>query len=58
MNQNVDVVEGPWNEPFLIEAHHFPDAAHDDQVDAFSGAYKYLDQYGADVTYGPNIWDQ
>lgn len=53
---NVDVLKAPWNERFLTEVHHFPDAAHDDCVDAFSGAFRYLEQFGADVTFGPDLW--
>lgn len=41
----VFLVEGEWNEPFLDELSIFgiPDV-HDDQVDAFSGAFKALDK--------------
>jgi predicted phage terminase large subunit-like protein len=31
-----------WNQGFLNELSQFPDAAHDDQVDALAGAYNYL----------------
>jgi len=31
-----------WNEPFLDEAANFPDGAHDDQIDALSGAHEIL----------------
>jgi predicted phage terminase large subunit-like protein len=41
--QNVDLVAGEWNEPFLKEAHVF-DGVHGftDQVDAASGAFNKL----------------
>lgn len=39
---NVQIVEGKWNSDWLSELHDFPDAKHDDQVDATSGAYNTL----------------
>lgn len=39
---NVRLVAGPWNERCLSELHNFPDGAHDDVVDALSGAYNVL----------------
>lgn len=36
------VLRAHWNAAFLAEAETFPHAAHDDQVDAVSGAYGYL----------------
>jgi predicted phage terminase large subunit-like protein len=39
---NVRVVAGPWNEAFFRELEVFPMAAHDDQVDAASGAFNLL----------------
>jgi len=53
---NVKLLRAPWNDAFLVEAHHFPDTKHDDQVDSLSGAYTYLLNNAADVTYGPVIW--
>jgi predicted phage terminase large subunit-like protein len=41
---NVKLVAGAWNEAFLRELHSFPDGAHDDMVDASSGAYARLTQ--------------
>lgn len=38
----VKVCHGEWVEPFLSEAEEFPDGAHDDQVDAVSGAFHHL----------------
>lgn len=39
---NVRMVQGPWVGDFLSELHGFPDLPHDDQVDAFSGAFNLL----------------
>jgi predicted phage terminase large subunit-like protein len=39
---HVKLVRGPWNEAFLRELENFPEAAHDDQVDALSGAFNAL----------------
>lgn len=39
---NIKLVRGPWNEAFLDEVGMFPNAAHDDQVDALSGAFASL----------------
>lgn len=39
---NVRLVRGDWNEAFLAELETFPMAAHDDQVDAASGAFTAL----------------
>ena len=36
------VVRGPWYEDFMEELELFPYGQHDDQVDAFSGAYEAL----------------
>jgi predicted phage terminase large subunit-like protein len=32
---NVKLVRGPWNDTFLDEVCSFPNAQHDDQIDAF-----------------------
>lgn len=40
---NVFLVRGEWNEAFLDETILFPNASHDDQVDAASGAYLALE---------------
>jgi predicted phage terminase large subunit-like protein len=37
--KRVVLVRGAWNAPFLAELEAFPDGAHDDQVDALSGAF-------------------
>ena len=39
---NVRLVRGPWIDKFLAELEEFPEGAHDDQVDAFSGAFAQL----------------
>ena len=39
---NVKLVRGAWNEAFLDEVSMFPNGAHDDQVDALSGAFASL----------------
>ena len=38
----VILVRGEWNRTFLQELEYFPDGAHDDQVDALSGAHASL----------------
>lgn len=54
--QNVILKREPWNEFWLTELHHFPDAPHDDCVDSVSGAYNYLSRFGYDISVGPDIW--
>jgi hypothetical protein len=39
---NVKLVRGDWNKAFLDEVSMFPVGAHDDQIDAVSGAYHTL----------------
>ena len=39
---NIWLVAGRWNRDFLDEVSLFPNGAHDDQVDAFSGAFASL----------------
>ena len=41
-NGNVFLVEGAWNRDFLDEVEAFPFGAHDDQIDAVSGAVSLL----------------
>lgn len=36
---NVKLLQAPWNKDFLTELESFPDGAHDDIVDSFSGNY-------------------
>ncbi len=52
---NVFLVEGAWVEAMLDEFEVFPAGAHDDQVDAASGAYAYLsrdERQGAYIDLG------
>jgi predicted phage terminase large subunit-like protein len=39
-NGNVLLLAGDWNEEFILELEGFPDALHDDYVDAASDAFK------------------
>lgn len=39
---DVSVVKGEWNEAWIDEVELFPDAFHDDQVDATAGSYQVL----------------
>ena len=39
---NVKILRGPWNEDLLRILEGFPDLAHDDEVDACSGALEML----------------
>ena len=39
---NVKLVRGAWNDRFLRTLHAFPEGAHDDEVDAASGAFNDL----------------
>ncbi len=39
---NVTLVRGAWNGPYIQELEGFPEGAHDDQVDATSGAHMAL----------------
>ena len=41
---DVTLVAGAWNDAFLDEAELFPDGAHDDQIDALSGAMAVVAQ--------------
>ena len=41
-NSFVKLIESPWNETFIDELCAFPNAAHDDQVDAVSAAFRAL----------------
>lgn len=41
---NVLVLEGPWNDEYFDELEGFPDALHDDQVDASSDAFNKVAQ--------------
>lgn len=39
---NVSIVSGEWNRDFLDEIALFPNGAHDDQVDAVTGAFAHI----------------
>lgn len=41
-NGMIKVVKAKWNKDFFYEVTRFPNAAHDDQVDALGGAYEDL----------------
>ena len=40
--RNIKVMRGAWNEEFFAQLENFPDASHDDHVDALSGAFNQL----------------
>jgi predicted phage terminase large subunit-like protein len=42
--RNLKVLRAPWNAAFIAELEAFPDDAHDDQVDALSGAFAAISQ--------------
>jgi predicted phage terminase large subunit-like protein len=44
--ERVAMVKGIWNDAFISEVAVYPASNHDDQVDALSGAYKYLSELG------------
>ncbi len=44
---NVKLVRGAWNDDFLDELCGFPNAAHDDMVDAAAGAFRMLVERGS-----------
>lgn len=50
--RNIKLVAGDWNKAYLDELENFPDAAHDDQVDASSGAFEEL------ANVAPAAWGQ
>jgi predicted phage terminase large subunit-like protein len=55
-NGNVKIVSGSWNNEFLSELEGFPERKHDDQVDAFAGAFSALFQKPVKVpTFGPGF---
>jgi len=39
---NVKMLTARWNEDFFREAENFPEGAHDDQIDALSGAFNMI----------------
>lgn len=50
---NVFILPGPWNIDFLDEMEAFPEGAHDDQVDAVSGAFAVLFEKPEAPVVGP-----
>ena len=53
---NVCVFQAPWNSDFFDEFEMFPEGAHDDIVDASSGAFNKLTEYpplGGDTVDSP-----
>lgn len=40
--RNISVLRAPWNDAFFQELENFPEGAHDDIVDGFSGAFNEL----------------
>lgn len=39
---NIKILKGAWNDAFFAELENFPDGAHDDIVDALSGAFNEM----------------
>lgn len=48
-NGNIKLVQGSWISEFLAELEGFPERPHDDQVDALSGAFNYLNRKSVHV---------
>jgi predicted phage terminase large subunit-like protein len=48
----VFMLHGEWNQAFIDELNVFPYGAHDDQVDALSGAYDALVSSNVEITVG------
>ena len=46
---NIKVLQAPWNDEFFRELENFPDGAHDDIVDALSGAFNMLTESTYDI---------
>lgn len=53
---NVKLIIGPWIEAFLDEAEAFPDVAHDDQIDAVSGAISMFRITGPPTSRRGRVW--
>jgi predicted phage terminase large subunit-like protein len=47
---NIKILQAPWNEDFLREVENFPEGAHDDIVDALSGAFLLLNEFAYDLS--------
>ena len=46
---NIKILQAPWNEDFFRELENFPEGAHDDIVDALSGAFLLLNESAYDL---------
>ncbi|MEI8125289.1 MAG: phage terminase large subunit, partial [Parachlamydiaceae bacterium] len=46
---NIKILQAPWNEELFRELENFPDGAHDDIVDALSGAFNMLTESTYDI---------
>lgn len=56
-NGKVKLVRGGWNRAYLDELAVFPMGAHDDQIDASSGAFEFMDnQPRTEIIDVPNIF--
>lgn len=53
----VSVLRGPWQTDFFDEVEAFPYGGHDDQVDALSGAFRWLSERFADLSEGDLVWE-
>jgi predicted phage terminase large subunit-like protein len=53
---NVLMAKGAWNTAFLEELEHFPNGAHDDQVDALSAAAGWLFTRSTQSSSGAKPW--
>lgn len=47
---NIKIVRGKWNDDFFRELENFPEGAHDDIVDALSGAFLMINQNSYNLT--------
>lgn len=52
---NIRVLKGKWNDAFFRELENFPDGAHDDIVDALSGAYLMLTESNYNIMALTNL---
>lgn len=52
---NVSFVRGDWNEEFFRVLEGFPDAVHDDHVDACSGAFNMLMEARSPMRISPDV---
>ncbi|GBG03909.1 terminase [Azospira sp. I13] len=52
---NIKLVRGPWNEALLNELEAFPKGKHDDQVDALSGGFNWLESSNIQQSAGATV---